>query len=88
MITKTKAKRQPDRTRVKIKDAGSAGPDLNQVEVENVQYFLRALSQISFALHELGYTQEGAALAQVKVDLHQRTFGSPTKPADILTILH
>jgi hypothetical protein len=88
MIAKTKAKRQPDRTQVKINDTGSAGPDLDQIEVENVQYFLRALRQISLALHELGYMQEGAALAQVKVDLHQRIFGSPTKPADILTILH
>jgi hypothetical protein len=88
MIGKTKTKRQPDRTHAKVKHLKSVGPDLNQAEAENVQYFLRALNQISLALHELGYVQEGAALAQVRVDLHQRIFRSPTKPADILRILH
>jgi hypothetical protein len=51
----------------------------NKAEVENVEYFLKALSQISLALNAMGYTAEGEALAQVKADLRKRIFSIPEK---------
>jgi len=60
----------------------------NRAQVENVEYFLRALNQIAQALRDLGYSAEGEALAQVKADLHQRLFWTTEKPVSLLKGLH
>ena len=63
----------------------------NEAEVENVEYFLKALTQISLALDALGYAAEGEALAQVKADLRERIFLIPEKKdklPGIFKVLH
>lgn len=78
------------RARSKAAKHGGKPPSiaLDGAEAENVKYFLRALDQISLALHALGYTAQGQTLAQVKFDLHQRIFSSSEKPSEILKSVH
>ena len=79
MITKTK-KSKARASLTKSMVSGNAMPGragFDGTEIENVQYFLRGLNQISLALNALGYTAEGDALIQVKLELQQRIFGTP-----------
>ena len=62
--------------------------DTDKGETENVQYFLKALNQISLALHALGYVVEGEALARVKIDLHHRVLLLPERPIGVHGVLH
>ena len=90
MITKSKVKVRAHRKRavdLSPRGIGSTSSS-DQAETENVEYFLRALNQISLALHALGYIAEGEALAHVKVDLRQRIFSSPEKLVEIQKVLH
>jgi hypothetical protein len=60
----------------------------DRAEVENVQYFLRALNQISLALNALGYAAEAEMLAQVKMELHQNIFGARQPSMSLVEDLH
>jgi hypothetical protein len=85
--TESKSQSKIGSKRTRKKRPGAAA-SLDRNETENVQYFLKALNQISLVLHALGYMAEGEALAQVRSDLHHRIFWSPEKPVDILKVLH